>query len=125
MHKLWEVLIVCSFAKKKGDQGNSFNCKCGEPTKLQLVMEDCTNKCKQNYSLYLSDDQGACDILKEDTLPLLFALHCLGCTLDCMMRKTEVMDEFNFVLVYVVDQCASAKDKLSKWSSQINGLLAT
>jgi poly(3-hydroxybutyrate) depolymerase len=73
--------------------------KCGEPTKRQLVMEDCISDCERNYVLYLPQSQAACDISKEDTLPLVFAVHCLGCTPDVMMHWTEVADEFSFVLV--------------------------
>ena len=61
--------------------------------------------------------------MKEDTLPMVFAVHRLGCTPDRMMHWTEDADEFNLGLVYI-DQCTMAEDKSLEWSSQINGLLA-
>ncbi len=38
--------------------------------KQQLIMENCTSDCKQNYILYLPQDQAACESSKADTLPL-------------------------------------------------------
>jgi hypothetical protein len=33
-------------------------------------MENCTSGCKQNYILYIPQDQAPCESSKEDTLPL-------------------------------------------------------
>ena len=86
--------------------GSYIQFKCGgDATKRQLNMKDCTHHCERNYYLYLPSAACAGDNVHLDnrvdsigTLPLVFAVHCLGCTPMTMMHWTEIAETYHFVL---------------------------
>ena len=86
---------------------------CGEPLQRQLTMPgvdvDCGKHCERQYVLYIPsfvcpDDSSNNDIdididIDIDKLPLVVALHCLGCTPDTMMHWVDVAETYQFVLI--------------------------
>lgn len=92
---------------------------CGSSTSHVLYMppDSCNDEktCERVYHVYIpsrvcssmSDNinasigSGSSVIAAEDmgTLPLVFAVHCLGCTADVMDRFEEVAESFQFILV--------------------------
>lgn len=69
--------------------------RCGKvPTKRTMTM--CTgDDCDRTYYLYLPPVACANNI---GTLPLVFAVHCLGCTPATMMHWIEIAEAYHFVL---------------------------
>jgi len=66
------------------------------------MMKNCTHDCEREYYLYLPSaacDNGATTI---GTLPLVFAVHCLGCSAETMMHWTEIAEQRHFVLAIPV-----------------------
>lgn len=61
-----------------------------------------SNYCERSFQLYiptqLCDETSSSGFIK-DTVPLVFAFHCYGCTLDRMLFFTTVAETFGFVLV--------------------------
>lgn len=57
---------------------------------------------ERTYYLYIplslcSDDDAV--VPASDTVPLVFAVHCLGCTAQNMMHLTKIADSYAFVMV--------------------------
>lgn len=72
----------------------------GDAAQRLLTMENgCTgNDCDRAYYLYLP--LAACDNGGDlEILPLVFAVHCLGCTPTTMMHWIEIAEANRFVLV--------------------------
>ncbi len=91
--------------------------ECGSSTSqvLQMPPGSCMEaSCEREYYLYIptkvcssisgiSSDKSSNVIGPEDTtvglLPLVFAVHCLGCTANAMVKFEEVAERFQFILV--------------------------
>jgi poly(3-hydroxybutyrate) depolymerase len=72
---------------------------CGESISRSLTMtgECIDNDCERTFHLYIPNSLCAND--QADILPLVFAIHCLGCTGSTMMHWIDEAEKFNFVLV--------------------------
>jgi len=77
-------------------EGTSYTCDGGTALR-NLNMNNCTHDCDRQYYLYLPS--AACDNSTTiGTLPLVFAVHCLGCSAETMMHWTEIAEQYHFVL---------------------------
>jgi poly(3-hydroxybutyrate) depolymerase len=70
---------------------------CDEKLHRQLTMPgvDCGKDCEREYILYIPCSASEAEM---DTLPLVFAMHCLGCTPQTMMHWVDVAKRYQFVL---------------------------
>lgn len=87
--------------------------KCGQPMRRSLDMrsqsqqpcletasshDEENNDCQRSYVLYIPSV--ACHQDKDiGILPLVFGIHCYGCTTSTLMHWTNVAENFHFVLV--------------------------
>lgn len=76
--------------------------KCGSSMhELEMSPEECSMDCTRTYHLYIPTQLCVSNSSTQDigSLPLVFAVHCLGCTADSMIKWDQIAEEFNFILV--------------------------
>jgi poly(3-hydroxybutyrate) depolymerase len=84
---------------------------CGSSTRyIRSLNDDCdrddnnkAEECNRKYELYipeiLCDDDDDDGNTSYDTIPLVFAVHCLGCQASAMENFEDMAKKYNFILV--------------------------
>ena len=87
-----------------GQNDKSKEYRCGEALQQQILrcddLETEEKACQRTYHLFIPCTN--LSIQEDDTLPLVVAFHCLGCTSHTMMFWTDLAEKFQFVLAIPV-----------------------
>ena len=76
----------------------------GDPIRYEITMpketeQHCGNYCKREYLLYFPTTVCQASSEQVDSLPMLFAIHCLGCNTKTMSYMKEYAELYSMVLV--------------------------
>ena len=119
---LYTFLFVClhrfifspgtiTFFSMSEHQGNDDMITCGSPIIRKIrVGNGCAKECDRRYTMYLptsvcgSGEEGGDGGLKGTTtttgvLPMVFTIHCYGCTMNTFHFWSEIAEAYNFVWV--------------------------
>jgi len=68
---------------------------------ISLESEYCSNSeyCERSYVLYVPCITPSDDATEVVRLPIVFSIHCLGCTWETMKHWIPIAEEYHFVLV--------------------------
>ncbi|CAB9498048.1 polyhydroxybutyrate depolymerase [Seminavis robusta] len=80
---------------------------CGEPVVRTILLEEgCRKECQRKYMFYLpkaacgpNNSVGSSTTEAVGRLPLVFTIHCLGCSMQTFQFWSEVAEAYNFVWV--------------------------